>query len=116
MVNPRHARDFAWATGKFAKTDRIDAKALARFAYAVRPEPTTRPEEEAEEFQAILARRRQLIQMMSAEKNRLGAATSKAVARRIKAPLRWLGKEFSSALAFLRLHEAGREKSRPLLR
>jgi len=53
------------------------------------------PEEEAEEFQAILARRRQLIQMMDAEKNRLGAATSKAVGKRIKAHLRWLEKELS---------------------
>jgi transposase len=95
VVNPRQTRDFARATGKLAKTDRLDAKALARFAEAVRPEPRALPEVEAREFQAILARRRQIIQMMSAEKNRLGAATSKAVARRIEAHLRWLEKELS---------------------
>jgi transposase len=95
VVNPRQARDFARATGKLAKTDRLDAKALARFAEAVRPEPRALPEEEAEEFSAILARRRQIIQMMTAEKNRLGAAISEAVARRIEAHLRWLEKELS---------------------
>ncbi len=93
VVNPRQARDFARATGKLAKTDRLDAKVLARFAEAVRPEPRALPDEEAEEFSAILARRRQIIQMMSAEKNRLGATTSKAVGRRIEAHLRWLEKE-----------------------
>jgi transposase len=95
VVNPRQTRDFARATGKLAKTDRLDAKALARFAQAVRPEPRALPDEEAGEFQAILARRRQLIQMMSAEKNRLGAAASKSVAKRIEAHLRWLEKELS---------------------
>ena len=95
VVNPRQTRDFARATGKLAKTDRLDAKALARFAQAVRPEPRSLPEEEAREFSAILARRRQLIQMMTAEKNRLGVAVSKAVAKRIEAHLRWLEKELS---------------------
>ncbi len=93
VVNPRQARDFARATGKLAKTDALDAKVLARFAEAVRPEPRALPDEEAREFSAILARRRQIIQMMSAEKNRLGAATSVAVARRIGAHVRWLEKE-----------------------
>lgn len=95
VVNPRQTRDFARATGKLAKTDALDAKALAHFAQAVRPESRALPEEEAGEFQAILARRRQLIQMMSAEKNRLGAAASKPVAKRIEAHLRWLEKELS---------------------
>jgi transposase len=95
VLNPRQARDFARATGKLAKTDRLDAKILARFAEAVRPAPRTLPNAEAREFQAILARRRQLIQMMIAEKNRLGAASSKAVARRIEAHIRWLEKELS---------------------
>ena len=95
VVNPRQTRDFARATGKLAKTDRLDAKALARFAEAVRPEPRALPEVEAREFQAILARRRQVIQMMTAEKNLLGAATSEAVARRIEAHVRWLEKELA---------------------
>jgi transposase len=95
VLNPRQTRDFARATGRLAKTDRLDAKILARFAEAVRPAPRTLPDAEAREFQAILARRRQLIQMMTAEKNRLGAATSKAVAKRIEAHIRWLEKELS---------------------
>ncbi len=95
VLNPRQTRDFARAIGKLAKTDALDARALARFAEAVRPAPRTLPDAEAREFQAILARRRQLIQMMTAEKNRLGAATSKAVGRRIQAHIRWLEKELS---------------------
>lgn len=93
VVNPRQARDFARATGQLAKTDKIDAKVLARFAEAVRPVPRTLPDAEAREFQAILARRRQLIGMLVAEKNRLSAASSKAVRGRIKAHVRWLEKE-----------------------
>ena len=95
VLNPRQTRDFARATGKLAKTDRLDAKALARFAEAVRPTPRTLPDAEAEEFRSILARRRQLIQMMTAEKNRLSATTSEAVAKRIQAHVRWLEKELS---------------------
>lgn len=98
VVNPRQARDyFAKATGKLAKTDRLDAKALAHFAQAVRPEPRALPDEKAQEFSTILARRRQIIQMMTAEKNRLGATASKAVGRRIEAHLRWLEKELGRA-------------------
>lgn len=95
VVNPRQTRDFARATGKLAKTDRLDAKILAKFAEAVRPEPRALPDAEAEEFSAILARRRQLIQMMTAEKNRLGAIASEAVAKRIRAHIKWLEKELS---------------------
>lgn len=60
VVNPRQARDFARATGRLAKTDRIDAGVLAHFAQAVRPKPRSLPEEEAQVFGAILARRRQI--------------------------------------------------------
>jgi transposase len=95
VLNPRQTRDFARATGKLAKTDRLDAEALARFAEAVRPAPRTLPDKEAQEFSAILARRRQLIQMMTAEKNRLGSTASKAVKRRIGAHVRWLEKELA---------------------
>lgn len=95
VVNPRQARDFAKAIGKLAKTDRIDAYVLARFAEALRPEPKVPPETEAMEFQAILARRRQIIQMLSAEKNRLGASASRKVRSRLQAHIRWLEKELS---------------------
>jgi transposase len=93
VVNPRQARDFAKAIGRLAKTDRIDAGVLARFAEAVQPEPKAPPEAEAMEFQAIVARRRQLIQMMVAEKNRLTASASERVRSRLEAHIRWLEKE-----------------------
>lgn len=95
VVNPRQARDFAKATGRLAKTDRIDAGVLARFAEAIRPEPKAPPEAEALEFQAILARRRQLIGMLVAEKNRLSASASKKVRSRLEAHIRWLEKELA---------------------
>lgn len=92
VVNPRQARDFAKAAGRLAKTDRIDAQVLARFAGAVGPRPSVLPDEEARVLQDILLRRRQLLEMMVAEKNRLQMA-SEAVARRIAAHVRWLEKE-----------------------
>jgi transposase len=94
VVNPRQARDFAKAAGRLAKTDRIDAEVLARFAGAVGPRPSVLPDEEARVLQDILLRRRQLLEMMVAEKNRLQMA-SEAVARRIAAHVRWLEKELS---------------------
>lgn len=93
VVNPRQARDFARATGRLAKTDRIDAEVLARFAEAVRPPAKALPDQEAQDFAAILARRSQIVEMMSAEKNRLGAARSTFVEKRIRAHIRWLEKE-----------------------
>lgn len=94
VVNPRQARDFARATGRLAKSDRIDAEILARFGEAVRPQPRPIPEhQEAREFGAILARRRQIIEMMTAENNRLGSTTSKPVNKRIEAHVKWLEKE-----------------------
>ncbi len=94
VVNPRRARDFAKATGTLAKTDRIDAEVLARFAAAVGPRPSVIPDEEARALQAILLRRRQLSGMLVAEKNRLLMAPE-AVAKRIAAHVRWLEKELS---------------------
>ena len=96
VVNPRQARDFAKATGKLAKTDKIDAEVLARFAGAVGPRPSVLPDEEARALQAILTRRRQLLAMLVAEKNRLPMAPE-AVARRIRAHARWLEKELDRA-------------------
>jgi transposase len=94
VVNPRQVRDFARATGRLAKTDRIDAAILARFAEAVRPAPRPLPDREIRALQAIVARRRQLLGMLAAENNRLSSAP-KPVANRIKAHLRWLEKELS---------------------
>ena len=71
VVNPRQVRDFARATGRLAKTDRIDASILARFAEAVRPAPKPLPDREIRALQAIVGRRRQLLGMLAAENNRL---------------------------------------------
>ncbi len=96
VVNPRQSRDFAKATGRLAKTDKIDACVLARFAAAVGPRPSVLPDEEAQALQAILTRRRQLLEMVVAEKNRLLMAPE-AVASRIRAHVRWLEKELDRA-------------------
>lgn len=71
VINPRQARDFAKSLGRMAKTDRIDAAVLAHFGEAVRPEPRLLPDEQAVELQALMVRRRQLIEMIVAEKNRM---------------------------------------------
>jgi transposase len=92
VVNPRRARDFAKATGRLAKTDEIDAEVLARFAAAIGPSPSVLPDEEAQALQAILTRRRQILEMLTAENNRLRMAPE-AVAKRIRAHMKWLEKE-----------------------
>lgn len=85
VVNPRQARDFAKAMGRLAKTDKIDAFVLARLARAVEPSPSALPDAEAQALQAILARRRQLLSMLTAENNRLQMAREEALAKRIRA-------------------------------
>jgi len=100
IVNPRQVRDFAKATGRLAKTDRIDAAILAHFAEAVRPEPRPLADEQAKELSAIVLRRRQILAMITAESNRSSTAT-KAVKRRIDSHLRWLRKELARVNAEL---------------
>lgn len=95
VVNPRQARDFAKAIGQLAKTDKIDAFVLARLAKAVEPPPSVLPDAEARLLQAILARRRQLLSMLTAENNRLQMAREEALAKRIRAHMKWLEKEIS---------------------
>ncbi len=92
VVNPRQARDFAKATGKLAKTDELDAQALAHFAEAVRPEVRPIPDEQAREFAAVLARRRQVVGMLVAEGNRLETSVS-PVRERIEAHIGFLEAE-----------------------
>lgn len=96
VVNPRQVRDFAKATGQLAKTDSIDALVLAHFAEAVRPAVRPLPDEVTLELRALIARRRQLTEMIVAEGNRLSAA-SKAVRKSVKAHLRWLEVELKRA-------------------
>src|SRR5579883_657150 len=74
VVNPRQARDFARATGRLAKTDRLDAAALAHFAEAVAPPVRPLPDADTRALAALVARRRQLVEMRAAEQNRLGLA------------------------------------------
>jgi transposase len=89
VVNPRQARDVAKATGQLAKTDALDARALAHFAEAVRPMPRPLPDAQADELRALLARRRQLVAMRTAEQNRLGSAPPRLQAD-IQAHITWL--------------------------
>ena len=100
-VNPRQIRDFAKATGKLAKTDTLDARAIAHFGAALHPEP--RPLPENQEIKEIVARRTQLIQMMTAEKNRLRSAR-KRMKTRIEAHIAWLEKELEIIDKELREH------------
>ena len=72
VVNPRQVRDFAKATGQLAKTDRIDADILAPFADVVRPALRSIAAAEAQELEAVLTRCRQLLEMLQAERNRVG--------------------------------------------
>jgi transposase len=74
VVNPRQVRDFARATGKLAKTDKLDAQVLALFAERVRPVPRLLPDPQTQELNALLARRRQIVAMLVTEQNRLGTA------------------------------------------
>lgn len=96
VANPRQVRDFARATGRLAKTDRLDAEILARFGEQVRPEPRLLPDREAQELHALLVRRRQIVEMISAERHRLGLA-KKFVRKRIKAHIAYLQRELMIA-------------------
>lgn len=90
VVNPRQVRDFAKATGRLAKTDAIDAEVIARFAEAVKPEPRLLKDDNEQELSELLARRTQVVQMLVAEKNRLGRTTSRRVSREIREHITWL--------------------------
>lgn len=95
VVNPRQVRDFAKALGQLAKTDRIDALVLARFAEAVRPELREFRSDHAQQLAALLSRRRQLIEMLIAEKNRL-RCTVKSVRKHIKTHITWLQRQLKN--------------------
>jgi transposase len=92
VINPRQGRDFAKATGKLAKTDRIDARVLAHFAEAIRPQPRPLPDAQQCQLAELLTRRRQVIEMLVAEKNRFHSA-SQSMRVTIRAHLDWLEQE-----------------------
>jgi transposase len=94
VINPRQARDFAKATGQLAKTDRIDARLLALFAERVRPEVRALADEATQALEALLVRRRQIVEMLTAEENRRTQARS-SLRERIQAHVRWLRGELS---------------------
>jgi len=90
VVNPRQIRNFARAIGRLAKTDRLDAEAIALFAERIRPEPRPMADADAQALAELVARRRQLIQMITMEANRRRQARSKRVRRTIEATLKTL--------------------------
>jgi transposase len=92
-VNPRQVRDFAKALGRLAKTDRIDARVLCEFAQRMRPEVREIPDDEILALDALLQRRHQLIEMITAEKNRLRQARAKRIQSSIQQTVQFLSKE-----------------------
>ncbi len=101
VVNPRQVRDFAKATGILAKTDGVDAHVLARFAEAVRPAPRPLPDAATRALEALVTRRRQLVEMLTEEQNRL-ATTPKPLRPRLQAHIRWLQRELGAVDTDLR--------------
>jgi transposase len=94
VVNPRQVRDFARATGRLAKTDRIDAAVLGAFGKAIAPQVTKLPDEDAQALQALLLRRQQLVAMRAQERQRLEHAQG-PMRKQIKKHIDWLDQEIT---------------------
>lgn len=92
IVNPRQVRDFAKALGVLEKSDRLDAEVLAQFGARVRPPARPVPDDLQADLQALVTRRRQLVDMLTAERNRLPLARG-AVRQNLLAHIRWLDKQ-----------------------
>jgi transposase len=95
VVNPRQVRAFAQALGRTAKTDAIDAQVLARFGARVQPPPRPLPSADTQALAALVARRRQLLEMLTAERQRLQLVDRGPVARDLRNHIRWLEKRVS---------------------
>jgi transposase len=95
VVNPRQVRDFAKATGRLAKTDRIDAQTLAHFAEGVNPAVRPLPDAQSQALGALLTRRRQILEMLTTERNRLRTAL-RPVRPHLQAHIQWLERQGSS--------------------
>jgi len=95
VVNPRQVRNFGRATGRLAKTDRIDAQLLAQYAATIRPEQRPLPDRRSREMQALVARRGQLVKMRTAEFNRREHAHDQVIARSLTAVINTLDRELS---------------------
>lgn len=95
VVNPRQVRDFAKATGQLAKTDTLDARVLALFAARVQPPVRPQPDAATTALAAVLARRRQVVEMLTAERHRLGKAPAD-VRPGIQAHIAWLTQQVTT--------------------
>jgi transposase len=100
-VNPRQIRDFARACGRLAKTDSLDAAVIALFAERIRPELRPQPDAATQALGEIAARRRQVVEMISAESMRRQPAGSRNVQKRLDAHISWLQKELTDINADL---------------
>ena len=95
VANPRQVRDFAKATGQLAKTDRLDAQLIALFAERVHPDPRPLPDTVLQQLDALMTRRRQLLDMLTAEGNRLEHAAA-PIRREITRQIRWLERRITA--------------------
>jgi transposase len=95
VVNPRQIRDFARALGRLAKTDALDAQVMALFAERVRPEPRPVASAEALALAELVARRRQIVEMIGMESNRRRQARTARVRRTIEATLKALAAQLA---------------------
>ena len=95
VMNPRQIRDFARSLGVLAKTDRVDAKVLARYAATVQPEVRPLPDEAARGLAALVTRRSQLTEMITTEANRLRSTKDKAIRPHIEAHIKWMREELA---------------------
>lgn len=96
VINPRQIREFARATGRLAKTDKLDAEINALFAERIQPEPRPVPDNQARALAELIARRRQIVDMMTMERNRRHMLTSKRLIKSVDRLLAVLQKELSS--------------------
>jgi transposase len=96
VVNPRQIRDFAKSTGRLAKTDALDAAAIAHFAEAIKPEPRPIPDEATQALGELVARRRQIIEMATAERNRRSLVRQTRLRKAIDRHLAMLQKELTA--------------------
>ena len=107
VVNPRQIRDFARATGRLAKTDRIDACVITRFAEALKPAIRKVADAQSRRLSECIARRRQLGTMLTAEKNRLSRTEDLGLGKTVKTHIKWLKRALAGLDARLKelVHE-----------
>jgi transposase len=113
VMNPRQIRDFAKATGQLAKTDALDAGVIAHFAEAVRPTPRPFPDEMTQQIDALLQRRRQLLEMLVAERHRVALAHStvrESLARHMEYLQHLIQETDAEVATIIRTSPAWREK------